>query len=287
MSSASQATATATKPLSFMEKIGPLVLFYRPSEGANISAENQPRLIVVSSWTDARDAHIAKYIAKYQALYPAAQILLLRSTMDCIVRPSQIGPAMREATSVIRAAFQSPAVSSSPPLLFHIFSNGGSSSVANLYEQFAMTGDSDDNKRLPPHVSIYDSCPGLFHIPRAVAFVSVGLPSFQKLIAAPFLYAFAIFWTATMALGLLPNSLRNWYRSHNDNEGNSFELRRVYIYSATDALTDYKDVERHANDAKAKGFSVSLEKYEGSAHVAHLRKDETRYWGIVKRIMEG
>lgn len=287
MSSATAAPATAAKPLSFMEKLDPLVSFYRPSEASSTGADNHPRLVIVSGWTDARDAHVAKYIVKYQALYPAAQILYLKSTMSCIVRPAQIGPAMKHAASVVRAASQPPASSSSPPILIHIFSNGGSSSIANLYEQYAATAGRNEDKRLPPHVTIFDSCPGLFRIPRAVAFVSVGLSSIQQLIAAPFLYAFAVFWTATMALGLLPNSLGEWYKSHNHNPANTAELRRAYIYSSTDKLTDYKDVETHAAEAKGKGFSVALEKYQGSAHVAHLRKDETRYWDIVKRTLEG
>jgi hypothetical protein len=207
--------------------------------------------------------------------------------MSCIVRPAQIGPAMTVAASVIRSAFQTPVVSSSPPLLIHIFSNGGSSSIANVYDQFAATAGPNHDKALPPHVTIFDSCPGLFRMARAVAFVSVGLPFFQQLIAAPFLYAFAAFWIASMALGLLPDSLSHWYKSHNDNAANAAEVRRVYIYSPTDALTDYKDVETHAAEAKTKGFSVALEKYDGSAHVAHLRKDENRYWGVVRRIVEG
>lgn len=75
--------------------------------------------------------------------------------------------------------------------------------------------------------------------------------------------------------------------SHNKDDGNMAEMRRVYIYSPTDALVDYKDVETHAAEAETKGFSVALEKFEGSAHVAHLRKDESRYWEIVKRTLEG
>lgn len=288
MSSAAPAPATAARPLSFMEKLGPLVSFYRPSEAPSTSATQQPRLIIISGWTDAKDAHIAKYIAKYQVLYPAAQILLLRSTMNCIFRPSQIGPAMKRAASVVRAVFQTPVQSSSlPPLLIHIFSNGGSSSIANLYEQYAATAGPDDDKRLPPHVTIFDSCPALFTISRAMAIVTVGLSPFQQLIAAPFLYAFAVLWTASMALGLLPNSLAGWYKSHNKHAGNTAEVRRVYIYSPTDSLTNYKDVETHAAEAKTQGFSVALEKYENSAHVAHLRKDESRYWETVRRTVEG
>lgn len=271
-----------------MDKLHPLVSFYKPSEVTNTISDQQPRLIIVSGWTDAKDAHIAKYVTNYQALYPAAQILLLRSTMSCIVRPSQIGPAMQHAVPIIRAAFQTPIQdSSSPPLLIHIFSNGGSSSIANLYQQYAATASPNDDKRLPPHVTIFDSCPGLFRLPCTVAFVSVGLSSFQRLIATPLLYAFGALWTASMALGLLPNSLTEWYQSHNHNDANTAEIRRAYIYSPADLLTDYRDVEAHAAEAETKGFSVALEKYENSAHVAHLRKDESRYWDIVKRTMQG
>lgn len=282
-----------------MERLGPLVSLYRPSSEASsttgTAADQQPRLVIISSWTDARDAHIAKYVARYQVLYPAAQILLLRSTMSCIFRPAQIGPAMRRAASVVRAAFQGqtralqvPSSSSGPPpLLIHIFSNGGSSSVANLYEQYAATAGPDGEKCLPPHVTVFDSCPGLFTSARAVAFVTVGLSSLQRLAAAPFLYAFAALWTASMALGLLPDSLADWSRSHNHHAANAAEMRRVYIYTPEDSLTDYRDVEAHAAEAEAQGRSVVLEKYENSAHVAHLRKDEKRYWEIVRRIMEG
>lgn len=270
-----------------MEKLHPLVSFYKPEESSTVS-DQQPRLIIVSGWTDAKDAHVAKYVTNYQALYPAAQILLLRSTMSCILRPSQIGPAMHHAVPVIRAAFQAPIKdSSSPPLLVHIFSNGGSSSVANLYEQYAASASPSEDKRLPPHVTIFDSTPGLFRLPCTVAFVSVGLSSFQRLIATPFLYAFGALWAVSMTIGLLPNSLTEWYHSHNHHTANAAEIRRAYIYSPADLLTDYKDVEAHAAEAEAKGFSIVLEKYENSAHVAHLRKDESRYWDIVKRTMQG
>ncbi|KAI1114133.1 hypothetical protein F5Y14DRAFT_415577 [Nemania sp. NC0429] len=276
-------------PLSFMEKLGPLVSFYRPpDQTASRSVDDEPRLIIISSWTGARDVHIAKYVGYYRNLYPAAQVLLLESTMSHIIRPSLIGPSMRPAAAVVRAAFpaQAPISSSSAPLLIHMFSNGGSSSVASLYEHYAATAGPDDDRRLPPHVTIFDSCPSVYSISRAVAFVNAGLSPLQKWIAAPIFYAWAVVWSASIALGLLPDSLSDWGKTHND-AGNTAELRRAYIYSAADALVDYKAVEAHAADAKTKGFSVTLEKFEGSAHVAHLRKDERRYWGIVKRIMEG
>ncbi|KAH8166374.1 hypothetical protein CIB48_g1853 [Xylaria polymorpha] len=294
------------RPLSFMEKLDPLVSLYRPSSPEPRSSKSvrspidhvhQPRLVVIASWTDARDVHIAKYVAKYQALYPAAQILLLESTMNCIINPSQIGPSMKHAAAVLRVAFppqqqQTPPPptttssstssfsSSLPQLLIHIFSNGGSSSIANLYEQYAATAAGpDDDKRLPPHVTVFDSSPGTYSIPRTVAFVGVSLSSsLQRLLAAPILYALAALWSASIALGLS--------RDVGDG-GNAAEVRRVYIYSPGDALIDYRDVEAHAAEAESRGFSVALERYEGSAHVAHVRKDEGRYWEIVERIVAG
>jgi hypothetical protein len=286
--------STTAKPLSFMEKLGPLVSFYQPTPETSSANKNTttnadpPRFIVIAGWTDAKDAHLAKYIIKYQTLYPAAQILLLKSTMSCILRPSQIGPAMKPAVSVLRAAFQTSASStpSSPPLIIHIFSNGGSISMAKLYSQYAAMTSPNEDKRLPPHITIFDSSPGLFHISTSMAFISVGLSSAQKLIATPFLYLWAILWAGAMALGLLPNLLTDGYTSHNYHESNKTEMRRAYIYSAADALTDHKDVEAHAAEAESKGFATALEKYKGSAHVAHSRKDEERYWEIVKRTIE-
>ncbi|KAI0503238.1 hypothetical protein F5B22DRAFT_629965 [Xylaria bambusicola] len=284
------AAAAEARPLSFMETLDPLVSFYRPSDasssGLSGSVDHQPRLIIVASWTGARDVHIAKYIARYTALYPAAQILLLKSTTSHIMRPSLIGPSMKHAASVIRAAFQTPPSSSSPDLLIHMFSNGGSSSIANLYEQYAALAGPNDDKRLPLHVTIFDSCPGTYSISRAVVFFSVSLSPFQQLISAPIFYAWATLWSVSIALGLTPDWLSNWGKTHNDT-GNVAEMRRVYIYSPSDALIDYKVVEAHAAEAQTKGFSVALERYEGSAHVAHVRKDVTRYWKIVERLMEG
>ncbi|KAI0485252.1 hypothetical protein GGR56DRAFT_617410 [Xylariaceae sp. FL0804] len=287
MSTAAPAQTAKAKPLPFMEVLDPLVSFYRPAEApdSGSSTSDQPRLIIIASWTDARDVHIAKYIVKYQALYPAAQILLLKSTMKHIMRPSLIGPSMRHAASIVHAAPISSS-SSTPQLLIHMFSNGGSSSIANLYEQYAALSGPDHDKSPPPHVTVLDSCPGVYSIPHAVAFVNVSLSSFQRLIAAPLLYTWAALWSVSIALGIIPDSLADWGKAHNDN-GNAAEVRRTYIYSPDDTLIDYKAVEAHAADAKSKGFSVTLEKYEGSAHVAHLRKDETRYWGTVRRLVEG
>ncbi|CAH0020755.1 unnamed protein product [Clonostachys rhizophaga] len=280
------AGASAPKPLFFMEKLGRLVSLYRPKKAeasSSSSANKHPQLIIVASWTDARDAHIAKYVVKYQALYPGAQILLLKNTIAEIYRPSRIGPAMKAAVLVIRDVHPPGALPSLPELLIHIFSNGGSGSIANLYEQFAASAGAGEH--FPRHVTILDSSPSVYSVGHAVTFVSLSMPPLQRIVATPFLYIWAIGWSFLVALGLVTTS-GDWAKAHN-NKAVETEARRVYIYSGTDVLIDDKGVESHAADAEAKGFSVKLEKFQDSAHVTHARKDEHRYWEIVKRTWGG
>ena len=56
---------------------------------------------------------------------------------------------------------------------------------------------------------------------------------------------------------------------------------RCYIYSDQDQTIQAKDVERHAYEARTKGWWVRTEKFHGSGHVQHLKLDPERYWDVV------
>jgi Eukaryotic protein of unknown function (DUF829) len=76
------------------------------------------------------------------------------------------------------------------------------------------------------------------------------------------------------------------------NNENVFRSKRgrVYIYSKEDEIVDWIDVESHAMDAKEKigtNEEVNLERWEGSTHVAHRRKDPKRYWDVIRKLWEG
>lgn len=72
----------------------------------------------------------------------------------------------------------------------------------------------------------------------------------------------------------------------NDSSLISKECRRCYVYSKTDDLIPWKDVEGHADDAEERGWIVEKERFEGSEHVAHMRLDPQRYWKIVARYLD-
>ncbi|VUC27022.1 unnamed protein product [Clonostachys rosea] len=276
------------KPLSFMEKLSPVVSTYQPQTGAakNI-VSSDPSLIIIASWTDARDVHIAKYLRKYQQHYPTVPILLIQSTSKLFLNPSTIGPAVRPAVSVIRAAVGSKSSSDpSPQILLHIFSNGGSSSMAELYREYAATATQGESTQIPLHITIFDSSPSIYRIERAMAFLSVGLSPVQRLVAAPFFYVLASAYAALIFLGIWEDMQIVWGDRHND-PANVLETRRTYIYSDTDKLVGAIDVEAHAEKAEKAGFTVRREQFRGSEHVSHARQDESRYWDIIRGTWDG
>lgn len=69
------------RPLPHMEKLSNEVSVYRPlgyepgSFDDMAHGKASPRFIILGTWTDAQDSHIAKYISKYQELYRTASIL--------------------------------------------------------------------------------------------------------------------------------------------------------------------------------------------------------------------
>ncbi|KAK5997930.1 hypothetical protein PT974_00297 [Cladobotryum mycophilum] len=286
---ASDAKSPKEKPLSFMEKLSSEVSIYRPSEtDATAATPNSPKLIIIASWTNASDVHVAKYIIKYKEVFPQAEIALIKSTSGLFFNPPRIVEAVKKVIPIIKSTFDTGSSSSSsqPELLIHIFSNGGSSSIASLYDAYAASATEGEDKILPQHVTIIDSAPSEFAAERLVAFLQVGVPTVQRLLTAPILYLVGYSWGLLVAIGALTDWLSVWGNTHNDNERNN-EARRIYIYSESDVLVDYRTVESHASAAEKKGFNVQKEKFVGSAHVAHARKDEDRYWNIVQKTWYG
>ena len=278
---------TKEKPLSFMQRLSPEVLVYRPSEPPTSTAS--PKLVIVASWADARELHIAKYVAKYRTLYPAASIVLIKITTALVMRPTSIAKAIAPAVDVVKACVGtalSSSVPSSPEMLVHFFSNGGSSSIATLNDIYGSSVGGGEDALLPLHVKIIDSAPGKPRFVRLVAFFESRLSPMQRILASPLTYGLALVLVFGIYTGLLKDWIGFYGAAHNHRERQR-EVRRTYIYSELDVMVDFKDVEAHAHEAEKKGFSVHLEKFDGSAHVAHVRKDEERYWRVVQTTWDG
>ena len=314
------ASATVDNPLFSFIRISELVYLYRPSDDRKPSASSgssgsssastspavkSPRLILLASWMDAREPHIAKYTTRYQALYPESSIVLIRSFAYNFTTKAHLHPkAIEPAVPVIRSIFSEADAGGggggeaesggAPHMLVHVFSNGGSATLRLLYGMYAQSATTPGGSParlllLPAHVTIFDSAPGQWRWRRSVAAFMISLARAHwavRLVARPVLHLVsALYWVVHVGLGR-PGALGLSWLAHNDRAQNRAERRRTYIYSEEDQLIDHRDVEEHAAAAARNGYAARLEKFSGSQHVAHVRVDEQRYWAIVRDTWE-
>lgn len=241
---------------------------------------------------DAQEAHLAKYTAKYQALYPDSHILLIRSFVYHFVGskfPGEIAPSVPVIRSILGEEDGAAAAGSNqtPKMLIHVFSNGGSTALKYLYDLYPKTVRGQGS--LPAHVTIFDSAPGRFQWSRSVTAFALSAAR-SNLFVRMFVTAMAhlmsaLYWVLTVPWRRGGFLERTWL-AHNVKTKNQTEIRRTYIYSKEDKLVDYRDIEEHAAQALQQGYQVTLEEFKGTAHVAHARGDEARYWSIVRDTWE-
>ncbi|EFW98914.1 duf829 domain containing protein [Grosmannia clavigera kw1407] len=317
-SPASTTAAAVSDPLGFMEKLSDIVHLYRPPVAASSITTGAPALVIVCSWMDAQPLHIAKYLAPYRdgLVFPGANpptLLLIRSNRALVFTRARGAAAVKPAVSVVQGFLpelqQSQSEDQPPRLLVHLFSNGGGIMLNHLYNALAAGGD----VYLPRHVTIFDSCPGHFRYNVAVGTMTVGLwrrPLLVRLATLSVVHTLvSAFWLRTklwtLAIRLSrwprsggsnnePNQIAEtvlddaWIPQNRKNGPNRNEVSRVYLYSIEDQLVSAEDVEEHAAEARAQGFTVTrMVLFPESGHVTHARTDPERYWRAVQEAWSG
>lgn len=260
---------------------------------------DDPALIIIFGWMNAAKSPLAKYVSQYQALFPTSAILLVTCSFAGMTIPAFGLREARIAAIATRSILeQNEAQRSShsgtdprlrPRLLLHVFSNAGSTMLYHLYTAYASTSSSNTptSAILPLHATVFDSTPAAFTYHTLLRGILDGAPSAAaRLAIMPFAYLYvALIWTALTLLRVPDHIGDLGPKAHNDPTC-VHETRRVYIYSPADRITPAAGVERHADEAEARGFHVQRELFPGTAHVAHARKHADRYWGIVGQIWE-
>ncbi|KUI59400.1 Transmembrane protein 53-B [Cytospora mali] len=303
-------SSTKQGPLSSFTRISKVVYLYRPSNGRNLSASSgssgsastvkSPKLILLATWMDAREPHIAKYTTRYQALYPDSHIVLIRSfvyhfTTKVRLHPKEIEPAMPVIRSIISEAGGGGSGEDErghdkvPDMLVHVFSNGGSTALRHVYGQYARSARPGEPTKLPAHATIFDSAPGRWQWGRTVTALMASLAGASwviRLVMRPLVHLLCAFYWLGHVPWRRPGYLGQTWLVHNDRSENKSECRRTYIYSVEDELVDDRDIEEHAAAAAKIGYVPRLERFNGSQHVAHVRLDGERYWGIVRDTWE-
>ncbi|KAF2634096.1 DUF829-domain-containing protein [Massarina eburnea CBS 473.64] len=263
-----QTSKTPTKTLAGFLKIGHNTYLYTPA-----SYDPTKPLILLFSWNAAAAKHIAKYTACYQKLFPTARIVLVRCFTADIFRLATAHQRLTPALDTVRDH-----VNAGGEVLVHSFSNGGGTQVVEFAKEWKKSG-----VMLPMRAQIIDSAPGKGEWKRSHAAIVASLPRtwLWRLVGSALVH---LVLTLTFIFDTLfgkENIMVTMCRQLNSVELFDVRVPRVYLYSKTDEMVGWEEVEEHADEAEAVGRSVTTVKFETSAHAGHVREDEGKYWGAV------
>jgi len=253
---------------------------------SGIPADKVPHLIILCAWMGATAKVIAKYTAVYMKLFPSTPIILIRTELfDIMALPPLF--LSRRYSPALDILFRISHSNPSPRIIAQTFSNGGVFALSNFARfYYRLTGS-------PPPISalILDSGPGIGNIERSVAAIMLQMPR------NPLLWYPALLWLnvvlrvlywAGRALGQ-KSVVRRMYLALNQKGVLPPSVRRLYLYSLSDQLVDWREVEAHARTAEESGVAaeVTMVRFEKSAHVAHIKEDPGKYWGAIVKLILG
>ena len=245
-----------------------------------------PDTVLLFPWMGAAPRYIVKYVAGYATMYPTARLVLVTTDMaDLTYRPRAAQMKRLEpVVDIVRAVDQPGSLT-----LMHMFSNAGSHTASLFLQAYRDSfAAARADPTLPLHAMIFDSGPGSAEFRRFAAAASVGLPQ-------PWYLRIPALFLAYLILGTIWISIMRFQRRDpvdrlrqalNDKRLVRLSAPRCYIYSETDALVNWKDVESHGRDAEQKGWTVVRDKYNDSPHVGHMRTDASRYWKAVETVIQ-
>jgi len=264
------------------------VYLLRPME-EGLGKADDPKVILICAWMDAKLRSLLSYMTKYNALYPGAtQVLILSRQAAFWTRKQKNLDALRPAVDSLKNAGM---LGPSPPnVLVHVFSNGGGRQMLWLSELLHRDHNAFMTTTTPPaECLILDSLPGNSGLVTSVrAFTApIKIRILKWLAAIPL----TVLWCLLVGLSRLTRKpdpielIRRGLHVPNVLPWSNEKTPRVYIYSRADQVVPSSAVEQHITAAKSqKGLNVTAELFLRSSHVAHARADPDRYWGIVTRV---
>ncbi|KAK4183775.1 hypothetical protein QBC35DRAFT_507305 [Podospora australis] len=291
-----------TPLLETFTRLSPQV-FVQESPSPPPANSTDPTTIIIYGWGDALPKHLTKYVAGYRTLFPSARIILIFSP---ILKALYQTLDARAATMVpvIEAIYGCPItspnfasrvdeISKKEKILLQVMSNTGGMNCAATFYAFSRA---TSGKIFPHTLMICDSTPGsTAFLPniapwsRAMALGAVSPKSLPAKIPGLFTTVqclAALFLGSLHGLGwILGATSAAEYSTAvvNDPTLSDANAKKLYLYSKEDDIIYYQDIERHAADARTKGWDVTLEKFEGTPHVGHMKAHPQQYWDAISK----
>lgn len=273
----------------------PNTLLYTPgpqSQTQTHSPQNKRvvKVIILATWLGgASAARIAVYCRGYQAAYPAASILLIRTVLSDITIKTfaNVQAQLRPACDFLLSRFPPGDSNREGGALLHMFSHGGCNTALQL-SRLLRGNRLDAPCPIPLHRVILDSCPGSSGFTKAYSGAVYSLPPVPipgvDLLGRACLVPLIGTVSLLQSWGIL-SSVEDLRRELNDL--NTFgPAPRLYLHSKGDRLVAAEDVALHAAEIGRK-VPVMREVWELAEHVALPLEDSKRYWSVICRFVDG
>ena len=306
-------TAKEWPPVPYLEdfdRLGEQIFLSKnPLDLSKEAPSGCPGIIVLCTWLYAQPKYVSKYTAAYRKMYPQTAILLLKQDgPDMMWRPNAWQmDNMKPAVDILRGETTGRLPR---PIHMHVFSNGGAFTACRLAEAIDLAeksslgndgGSNSSMKDFTLQIStlVIDSAPSIPSLARGRVALTQGMPASLpgpvRAVGGLILYSSMISLSLVSRMLGSEGVLTGTRRKLNDTDGPFIAagIKRIYIYSESDELVPYQEVEEHAHEARdiydnqfgGSGHDqVQFEKFEGSKHVAHAVKDPDRYWSIIKKL---
>ncbi|KAL9612079.1 MAG: hypothetical protein Q9167_003301 [Letrouitia subvulpina] len=231
----------------------------------------------------AQPKHVAKYVAHLQAIFSNATIIPFPACSLAEFTYKSVSAQAEELQPALNNIFGQAAYRRR--LLVFAFSNGGCyhfSLFAHLWRQRM-------GKPLPVDAIIFDSAPGRGTWAR----ISTALD--ESIIPPSWLLPFRVLAQSAVWLGVgayivtvqamgSKNIVERVWKTLNDASVVDLKSAKGFVFSKSDPMVRYQDVEAHAEEAEKLGWCVLKEPFKDTGHAKHMLADGERYWAFVKKV---
>ncbi len=269
-------------------RLSPCLYVHFPSSTAPVLSPTHPlppTTILFFAWMGALPRHFSKFLTHYITTYPAARIAVVITGKSDVLHRSYATQSQRlEPLLQLLLADASARSDGGVRLLVHAFSNGGSLALINLLVAFQQRTGAP----MPIRAVILDSAPGRARLKQSSQAMRLSMPQ-QAYLQLP-IWVFVstlvgVLWVIHRVFRW-ENVVDRVRRMLNDPRVSPPEAKRCYMYSKSDNLVSWVDVEEHADDAERRGYDVTRNEFDGSAHVCHMRLHQAQYWSALERVWE-
>ncbi|CAP60885.1 uncharacterized protein PODANS_0_700 [Podospora anserina S mat+] len=266
-----------------------------PPPGAH---ETDPTTVIIYGWGDAAPKHLSKYVTGYTTLFPYVRLVLIFSpilktlyqTLDS--RSKTMIPVIEALYGPISSLGSSAVPSkaeSKERILLQVMSNTGGMNLAATMYAFTRAQPTEPAQVFPYDLMVLDSTPGstafLPNIAPWSRAMAIGASRVLPFLPFIVIQAMAALFLATLhGVGQIMGATSAAVFSVaavNDPSLSDITSKRLYLYSKEDDIIHWEDIERHAADAKSKGWDVSAETFEGTRHVGHMKAHPDKYWTAI------